>query len=205
MDAAERLSEIYSSSIMLLVDDGGGVVDTAAAEVAGLDEKQQHLNQQLHQRLNQQLLLTNNNIFTIHRATTETVTAAPQTGLFGLPISTLVIIAGVLVFVMLIMVSAVAVSSGKDKRRYGRYPPGDFGPYYGPDMIEPYEYEPIMTYDEEVFEEEEFEEEYAPPRSYGTVGNQYGRYATSIAPCPYCGHPTRGDQSFCMYCYRKIA
>ncbi|MCW4025131.1 MAG: zinc ribbon domain-containing protein [Candidatus Bathyarchaeota archaeon] len=111
--------------------------------------------------------------------------------------SYLQITVGILVVVLIVAVAVVLTRSRN--RRHRAYPPDYFGSYYEPEMSELCEYEPMMC------EEDMFEEEYVPQRSYGAVGNQYGRYATSMIPCPYCGHPVRGDQSICTYCHQRIA
>jgi cbb3-type cytochrome oxidase subunit 3 len=106
------------------------------------------------------------------------------------------IIFGVLfVGVLFLVVLAVILSHKNKKRRYhNAYD-------YDSNLPDLYGYD-SMIYDDEAFEDEF---EFFALGSYGTVGNQYGRYATSMIPCPYCGHPVRGDQSFCTYCRQKIA
>jgi hypothetical protein len=107
------------------------------------------------------------------------------------------------VLVIVLIVAGAVVLNRSRKRRHSAYPPDNLDSYYEPEISELCEYDP-MIYEEEMFETS-FEEECLSQRSYGAVGNQYGRYATSMVPCPYCSHPVRGDQSICTYCHQKIA
>jgi hypothetical protein len=105
-------------------------------------------------------------------------------------------------------------------------------PYYGPEMSPVgYEMEPMYgeegmyegggmyeyggMYEDEGMYEEEIDDEYeAFHPQYGLatqnsspppIASKYGRYATSLGPCPYCGSPVRGDQTVCHYCHQRIA
>jgi hypothetical protein len=146
----------------------------------------------------------------------------------SLPSSAILIIAG-LAIAVLIPAALLFMSGNKRNRGYGRYPMQPyFGePYFesGPEMgyvgyeqlgydFEPmYEMEPFYE-DEGMLEEEGIDEydEFNPrygtaieSRSESPIASKYGRYATSLGPCPNCGQPVRGDQTVCLYCHQRIA